>query len=534
MIATDLEKLERNSLKQTMSDIESNPGPNGKTAHVKKAKKHVSIGTEVRRSVLYLNARTLNKLKMDDLRKIVETKKPSCILINETGGLTGLLKDRNSTIPGYSSFPNDRSIDKQGGGTVIWVQNTIESTEANMDSTIYENLGAATVDELQGERQWRCLRLGRKDIAVCVFYGGVQDGETKFTRDGNSLKLSNKEWNTALYTLLGREIEVFKTQGYEVLVLGDTNGHLGKHLNPKCAHELNSNGELYVNHVEENELVNLNIAKNRNGRSNASREDGLGGRNLCSGRWTYMEGCKRSIVDYAACSQDFVEMNMGMRIYDKGELSFVSDHCPIMVWWHNKTDSLSKNVKEEVSPSVAWSTTNAERNEKFSVFVEKEMSIEMSDSWSVDEHMETIENTLQHGADLYLKIDKKKQCKKQVYPKEIVEKLENARKTRREWALALSRANSKEDMDKAAAINTKYKLLRGVAKRSHRRYMVNWRKVYGATSFSTNQSKVRKFWKTLSGRKQDNAIRNLTSPVDNKLYSNKEGLINDKGICINV
>lgn len=401
----------------------------------------------------------------------------------------------------------------------------IDSTEAIMDPEIYKNLGAATVDELQGERQWRCLRLGRKNLAVCVFYGGVQNGETKFTKNGNLFKLSNNDWNSALYTLLSREINVFKSQGYEILLLGDTNGHLGKQHNPKCAHDLNSNGELYVNHVEENELVNLNVEKKRSGRTKESRESGIGGRNLCSGRWTYMEGCKRSIVDYAACSQDFLEMNVGMRIYDKGELSFVSDHCPIMVWWNDKSDNLPNNNEEEASPSISWSTTNEKKNEKFADFVEKEMSIQRQDSFSVDEHMEFIENTLKQGADVHLKIDKKKQCKKQVWPKEIVEKLENARKTRREWALALSMANSKEEMDRAAAINTKYKLLRGVAKRSYRIYKLNWRKNYGATSFSTNQSKIRRFWKILSGRKQNQTIKNLTSPVDNKLYSNKEGLI---------
>ena len=413
------EDLERKSLKLwlelLMSGIESNPGPRTKIAHVKKAKKKVGTSIEVKRSVLYVNARNLNTLKMDDLRKIVLKKKPSCILINETGGLTGLAKEKNFTISGYDSFPNDRSIDKKFGGTVIWVQKKIDSTEAIMDPEIYKNLGAATVDELQGERQWRCLRLGRKNLAVCVFYGGVQNGETKFTKNGNLFKVSNNDWNSALYTLLSREIDVFKSQGYEILLLGDTNGHLGKQHNPKCAHDLNSNGELYVNHVEENELVNLNVEKKRSGRTKESRESGVGGRNLCSGRWTYMEGCKRSIVDYAACSQDFLEMNVGMRIYDKGELSFVSDHCPIMVWWNDKSDNLPNNNEEEASPSIFWSTTNEKKNEKFADFVEKEMSIQRQDSFSVDEHMEFIENTLKQGADVHLKIDKKKQCKKQVY-----------------------------------------------------------------------------------------------------------------------
>ena len=60
--------------------------------------------------------------------------------------------------------------------------------------------------------------------------------------------------------------------------------------------------------------------------------------------------------------------------------------------------------------------------------------------------------------------------------------------------------------------------------RAYKMYMVNWRRKFGATSFSTKQSKVRGFWKILSGKQQDQTIRNLTDPVDNKLYSDKIGL----------
>ena len=123
---------------------------------------------------------------------------------------------------------------------------------------------------------------------------------------------------------------------WEVLVVGDTNGHLGQQHNPKCSHKMNSNGMLYKNFVEENQMINLNVTK-KNSMRCKDKSVNSEGRNLCSGRWTYMENCKMSIVDYAACTQDFMDWDVSMRIYDKGEISFVSDHSPILIWWKDKT-----------------------------------------------------------------------------------------------------------------------------------------------------------------------------------------------------
>ena len=52
---------------------------------------------------------------MNELKKIVLKKQPSCILVNETGGVLELGKDLDFRIRGYDAFPNDRSIDKKGG-----------------------------------------------------------------------------------------------------------------------------------------------------------------------------------------------------------------------------------------------------------------------------------------------------------------------------------------------------------------------------------------------------------------------------------
>ena len=108
------------------------------------------------------------------------------------------------------------------------------------------------------------LKARGKDVAVCVFYGGIQNGNTKLTRNGKSYSVTNDEWNSSLYALRSRESGSMKNLEYEVLVVGDTNGHLWKQFNTKCTHDLNSNGDLYKNYLEENELTNLNVAKKKN------------------------------------------------------------------------------------------------------------------------------------------------------------------------------------------------------------------------------------------------------------------------------
>ena len=346
-----------------MSGVESNPGPRSKSVHCKNERKgSLKECNETLRSVLYLNARNLNNLKMNDLRKIVRNKRPTCIVINETGGLTGLGKDLNFNIPGYNVFPNDRKISKKGGGTVIWVKKSISSTDANMDPEIGKNIGSATMEDLDGERQWRCLRMGGKDVAICIFYGGVQDGETKLRNNDNLRRMTNEEWNTSLYTLLSREIDALKTMGYAILVVGDTNGHLGKQNNPKCIHEMNSNGEMYKNFAEQNDLQILNMAKKSTPRGNNDNDGSIEGRNLCSGRWTYMEGCRKSIIDYAACSQEFMSWKPFMKIHDKGEFPFVSDHTPILVSWKDQAVHEGNGNIGEKEPTSHWTTTNTTKN----------------------------------------------------------------------------------------------------------------------------------------------------------------------------
>ena len=111
---------------------------------------------------------------------------------------------------------------------------------------------------------------------------------------GNSvMHIPNDDWNSSLYGLLSREEVALKLSGYSTIIVGDINGHLGKEINPKCNKTLNSNGENFLNFVANNNLVNLNVDL-RNAKNSTK------GRCRCRGLWTWMQGTKRSIIDYTA------------------------------------------------------------------------------------------------------------------------------------------------------------------------------------------------------------------------------------------
>ena len=231
---------------------------------------------------------------------------------------------------------------------------------------------------------------------ICVFYAGVQDGLTELQINNSTKKISNDEWNSSLYTLISRETSFIKSMGYKILIVGDTNGHLGKSHNPKCGHDLNSNGQLYLNYTNENELIILNTAKKDKIEGKNTRN-----RNICSGRWTYMEGTKCSIIDYVACTEDFLQWNVGAAIYDNVTLPFDSDHLPIRVWWENKSSGSS--TKNKGTKKDKWSTTKESNNKKISKSLEEELAQIDPDINEIDEHLDLIISKIEDSANLYLK-----------------------------------------------------------------------------------------------------------------------------------
>ena len=116
-----------------------------------------------------------------------------------------------------------------------------------------------------------------------------------------------------------------------------------------------------------------------------------------------MEGCKKSIINYGACSQEFMNWNVTMKIYDKGELSFTSDHSPILIWWKDTERQDSSGTKNNLASNSYWKTSNDSNNEKFKHFVEYEVSTTETEGDTVEEFLEFLVSTLKNGADTFLK-----------------------------------------------------------------------------------------------------------------------------------
>lgn len=74
-----------------------------------------------------------------------------------------------------------------------------------------------------------------------------------------------KAWNTELYVMIQNEMETIKNEGFNCIILGDLNGHVGNddqgiegnHPN------INYNGQLLRSFIDSNDLVMFNADKER-------------------------------------------------------------------------------------------------------------------------------------------------------------------------------------------------------------------------------------------------------------------------------
>ena len=94
-----------------------------------------------------------------------------------------------------------------------------------------------------------------------------------------------------------------------------------------------------------------------------------------------------------------------------------------------------------------------------------------------------------------------------------------ARKAKQNWATRLSTANSVQEMAEVSILNRRYKDLQGLAKRERRVYMINWRKKFGGTSIGASKRRVKSFWRSLSSKRSDQSIKNLTTTANGKRFS---------------
>ena len=136
-----------------------------------------------------------------------------------------------------------------------------------------------------------------------------------FTYMRSTSSPNHVDHNQKLYSLLEKDIQEFRDEGYVVLMMGDFNGHLGIRSNENpwgiigdtCVR--NKNGSLLLEFLKKS---NLSIMNNLD---------------ICKGTFTRIEGGNRSIVDYGLFDDSSQHLLKELIIDEGKEMAQGSDHA---------------------------------------------------------------------------------------------------------------------------------------------------------------------------------------------------------------
>ncbi len=230
------------------------------------------------------------------------------------GGIQGV------EVPGYTLFQAQRNVTaKKGGGLILYVKNEMESF------LIDPPRPETTPNYVQSEILWMGLNGQQQKMAIGLIYLPCKP---------------SSDWKETLHLTLKADIEYLHTQDFEILLMGDFNGHTK--LNDTHALEgLDVNGKLIAHLHNENILTTLNYHPN------------------CQGKFTWTRKDQKSQIDYALASPNLLQNFTHMIIdEDQERWSIGSDHCMVetsFVWEYNQSEDIhDTNRKWHISQNTNW------------------------------------------------------------------------------------------------------------------------------------------------------------------------------------
>ena len=292
----------------------------------KGAKKKQTTHKKLKIGYLNLNGRL--KKCVDELENLVNTENIDIMAAVETHSYEG---QKEISMEGYSCLSTRRRFDeKKGGGIAVWSRLEIPTHTPNTN-IIVEKEDTFKI-RIESERLWQICKIGAFKIALCTVYFAVDKGE-------------NEDFNDNLCETIIDEGNHHKSNGCNLLLLGDFNGHIGAGPDGiEGSQELNNNGRRIFRICE---CLNLEIA-------NKFR--------CCKGKWTWGRGTDKSIIDFALVDSTIKSKLKFMEI-EEGEKSVGSDHSFIwleldLVTFRKKQSSPKEVWKLDKKPN--WESFNCE------------------------------------------------------------------------------------------------------------------------------------------------------------------------------
>ena len=260
------------------------------------------------------NARTINDLitigfwnangfksqqKQEDVMGIMRSSRTDLFCIVETHMRKGANEDM-SALSGVKVHSKERGfVDKKGGGIIVLAEGGLNHIHWEHQEELFP--------ELATEKQWILIHEGGVKLAVCFVYVAAEVAGTE----------GFKEWNVKLYASLQKDWDFLIRLGYECLMLGDLNGHVGDGVNEIEGNHpsVNFNGRLIHNFVEFNNLymINADLTKTK-------------------GVFTRVGGGNAIVLDYVLATQGAKELVQGLEIDEQGVNLLGSDHTGLFLY----------------------------------------------------------------------------------------------------------------------------------------------------------------------------------------------------------
>jgi len=206
--------------------------------------------------------------------------------------------DDLSCLNNYTVYSKERSFgSKKGGGKMTIVRPDLNHTRWDPGLVMYPHLDA--------ERSWLLVHENDRHVAFCSVYCAAEVGNDQF-----------KVWNTELYIMIQQEVQTIQNEGFECIILGDLNGHVGnddRGIKGNCP-DINYNGQLLRDFIACNNLTMINADNSR-----------------CSGLFTRSTSNSATCIDYVLADNGANELIGQVSVDTNKEILWGSDHASLLI-----------------------------------------------------------------------------------------------------------------------------------------------------------------------------------------------------------
>ena len=248
--------------------------------------------------VVYWNANgILRDTKIELLAEVLNSEHLDLCFIDKTLLQHGN-NDNLSCLKNFTTYTKERSFgSKKGGGKMTILRPDLNHTRWDPGLVMFLHLEA--------ERSWILVHENGRQIAFCSVYCAAEVQNEQF-----------KIWNKELYIMIKHEMETIKGKGFDCIILGDLNGHVGNDDRDIEGNspDINYNGKLLRDFIDSNGLIMINADKTR-----------------CSGLFTRTNSNSATCIDYVLADSNSEELIMQMTIDSNKEVLWGSDNSSVLI-----------------------------------------------------------------------------------------------------------------------------------------------------------------------------------------------------------